>query len=151
MTTPAAHGVKVFLDASVIIAALLSPSGGSFRLLQESHDGRLKSLTNRYVHAEVMTVLARKYPAHIERWSKLISWGRVKIQSNPSGRRLHQVLNLIHPEDAAVLAGALQAKADFMVSLDQRDFLTQRLRDARLPIIIATPRQFFQAHWIDGK
>lgn len=53
---------SVFADSSVIVAAMLSTSGGSFRLCREASEGTLRLATNRYVEEEVKEVLGRKYP-----------------------------------------------------------------------------------------
>ncbi len=147
MTKAVAKPVKVFLDSSVIMAALISSSGGSFRICRESSNGKLQAAINRYVHEEVIGVVSRKYPAKLEHLPVLLQWSRIAVLPNPRAKLVKQALQIIHPKDAAVLAGAMEAKAEFLISLDRKDFFTQTLRNAHLPLIISTPQEFFQEHW----
>ncbi len=74
-------------------------------------------------------------------------WGKMGIEKNPSTKTVKTVRDLIHYEDAPILAGALRAKADFLVSLDRGDFFTATLRNVDLPLHIVTPQMFFQEYW----
>lgn len=138
---------KVFLDSSVLIAATLSPTGGSFRLCKESNNGNLDLITNRYVCDEVSEVLLRKYPQMLQHFLKLLEWSKIRIEKNPRVASVRKAAVLIELEDAAVLAGAIGAKANFLASLDRRDFFTEKLRNAHLSLLIVTPQIFFQEYW----
>lgn len=138
---------KVFTDSSVLIAAVLSSSGGSFRLCREAHLCRIHLITNRYVRREVTEVLDRKYPAVLPRFRALLRWAEIEIQRDPAAHRTATYFSLIHPEDAAVLAGAIAGHAAFLVTLDRRDFFTTRLAATDLPVTITTPKEFFERHW----
>ena len=105
--------VKIFLDSSVIIAALFSSTGGSFRLLRESRDGHLK----------------------------------VNILPNPKPSLVKKMSDLINLEDVPILAGAINHKADFLITLDRKDFMTPKLKKFSLPTIITTLQDFFQQYW----
>ena len=137
----------VFLDASCLVAAVLSPTGGSFRLLQESSKKEIHLVINRYAFEEVSEVLARKYPHHLLRFEQILAWSQIKIQQDPSAKQVAQYLPIIDPEDAPILAGAMRAKARFLVTLDRSDFMTATIRRANLPFIIVAPRDFFQQYW----
>jgi len=137
----------VFLDASCLVAAVLSPTGGSFRLLQESSKRKIHLATNRYTFEEVHEVLGRKYPQHLSRLEQILAWSRIKIQQDPSAKQVAQYLPIIDPEDAPILAGAVRAKAQFLVTLDRNDFMVASISHANLPLVITTPRDFFQQYW----
>ncbi|MEK7078084.1 MAG: putative toxin-antitoxin system toxin component, PIN family [Patescibacteria group bacterium] len=140
---------KVFLDSSVIIAALLSSTGGSFRICKESHEGRLMLQANKYVLKELREVLNRKYPERLEQLSLLLQFAKIKIRSNPKVQLVEQSVKIIQAEDAPILAGAIQARANFLITLDRKDFMTKKLAESGLPLIIVTPETFFKEHWID--
>lgn len=137
----------LFLDSSVFIAALLSPWGGSFRICQESHENRLRLYINKYVLAEANAVLGRKYPNRLRYLPDLLLFAKITVKTNPDESLLERYLNLIHPEDAPILAGAVKARTDFLVTLDRKDFMAEKLRKTSLPLIIVTPQTFFQEHW----
>ena len=54
--------IKIFLDSSVIIAAILSPIGGSFRLIRESLFKNYALLISEYVLDECIRTLGMKFP-----------------------------------------------------------------------------------------
>ncbi|MEK7500658.1 MAG: hypothetical protein AAB642_00855 [Patescibacteria group bacterium] len=136
----------LFADASVIVAATLSPNGGSFRLFQESSCGNVLLATNHYALDEAAEAIRKKYPQHISRLKQLISWSQIKIFKYPSQKVVFKYLNLINAEDAPILAGAAEAKAQFLLTLDRKDFLTNALQQSKLPFVITTPRDFFQQY-----
>ena len=134
---------NIFLDSSVVIAAVLSSTGGSFRLLREAHEGRVRLVVNEYVFNEVERSLRRKYPETVERLQTLTSWCDLEVQPNPPEEVVSEFLSVTHPEDAPVIAGALHASADFLLTLDRKHLLTEKVLQANLPFSVMTPREFF--------
>jgi putative PIN family toxin of toxin-antitoxin system len=139
--------VRVFLDSSILVAATLSSTGGSFRLCRESRAGNLTTYINQYVQMEVREVISRKYFTNLNKLDLLFEWSKINIVSNPKPSRVKKISNLINLEDAPILAGALDNKADFLITLDRKDFLTPKLKKFSLPTIIVTPQEFFQQYW----
>lgn len=137
----------LFLDSSVFIAATLSATGGSFRLLKEANHGNVRIVTNEYVIEEITRVLQQRYPDKLFHFRRLLDWSTAKIMPLPPTHIVKRYLNVINIEDAPILAGALIAKTNFLVTLDRKDFIQERLRKAKPPFIIVTPQDFFQQHW----
>lgn len=114
---------KVFVDSSVIIAALLSETGGSFYLLTHGA-GRYQFQFNNYVLDEVMEVLGRKFPDQGNLKTDLLlllASAHVEILANPLLAAVKKAAVFIEPEDAPILASAL-THSQYLVSLDN-DFL----------------------------
>lgn len=139
---------KVFLDSSVVIAAMLSTSGGSFRICRESHEGNLHLYTNTYVRDEVHEVLGRKYPWMVLRIEFFFRWAKFSLQKNPTVATVRHYATLIHPEDAPILAGAAKAKVHALVTLDRRDFFTEKLNAVKFPFRIMLPKEFFERYTV---
>lgn len=87
------HKPRLFVDANIFVAAALSSSGGSFRLLQESHHDNINLLTNQYARDE----------------------------------------------------------AQFLVTLDRRDFMSETLYRIESPFHIVTPGDFFQKYYSSNR
>ncbi len=104
---------------------------------------------NKYVLKELREVLNRKYPERLEQLSLLLQFAKIKIRSNPKVQLVEQSVKIIQAEDAPILAGAIQARANFLITLDRKDFMTKKLAESGLPLIIVTPETFFKEHWID--
>lgn len=141
---------SIFVDSSVLVAAMLSSSGGSFRLCREANEGLLRIVSNQYVEEEVREVLRRKYPLKALQADEFLSWTKIYIHNKPPVYLVKKLTGCIATKDAPVLAGAVQAKSKFLVTLDQKDFFTNKVKTAGLRFIIVTPKMFFQEYWETG-
>ena len=118
---------KVFLDSSVLIAAVLSSSGGSFFILSQLRN-KFEFQINKFVFEEVVEVLARKFSNYKELHNKfllLLGLAGVTILDNPSKQKIKNVLPLISKEDSSILASAFE-HSSYLVTLDN-DFLTKKV------------------------
>jgi len=142
--------IKVFLDSSVIIAAVLSFSGGSFRLIRESVFKGYTLLISNYVLEECLRVLKLKYPEKIFILAMLLENFRFQIVKDPSQKEVEKLIKIIEPEDAPILAGAIKYKAKYLVTLDKKDFLNLKVLEfvKKHKISILTPKEFFSKNLV---
>jgi putative PIN family toxin of toxin-antitoxin system len=118
---------RVFVDSSVIIAALLSNSGGSYYLLTVLRD-RFEFITNQYVLMELEELLHGKFSSQADLQNKLfllLGTAHVQVLSYPSKKEVNKISKIISKKDAPILAGALPA-ADYLLTLDN-EFLTEKV------------------------
>jgi putative PIN family toxin of toxin-antitoxin system len=119
---------RVFLDSSVIIAALLSPQGGSSYILTELND-HLAFEISEYVFAEVRGILETKFknePHLLAGLLPLLGFAGVTLPFNPSRQEVRVAERYISKKDAPVLAAAW-AGHDYLVTLDN-EFLKPDVR-----------------------
>ena len=113
----------VFLDANVVIAALLSLAGGSSYVLRENGE-RFRFQTNEHVHAEVQEVLSNKLKdkTHLPTaLFLLLGIAGVETVPNPSKSELALIAKIISKKDRPILASAM-AQSDFLLTLDNEFF-----------------------------
>ena len=118
---------RVFLDSSVIIAVLLSSSGGSSRILTDA-EGRFAFKINSYIFDEVRGILETKFARQPELATNLLillGLSNVEIVSDASRREVRSTAQFISRNDAPVLAGALTA-SDYLLTLDN-EFFTEKV------------------------
>lgn len=141
----AKNGLKVFLDTSVIFAAVLSPSGGARKLFHLAAAGVLTPVISPEVLRECEEVVRRKAPSSLPLLAQLLAVGRVEISSAPTARQIRRAELLVkYLPDARVLAGAMQACPEWFVTHDREHFL--KIRSAgELPFSIGTPGDLIQA------
>jgi len=137
---------KVFLDSSVLIAALLSSRGGSFYILTQMRDG-FSFHINEYVFAEVGEVLKTKFAAqpHLQK-NLFLLLGLANVSTTPNSSRLdvRRAAKVISKNDAPILASAL-AHCDYLVTLDKEFLEESILADAnKKGLLILTPGSFIQ-------
>ena len=136
--------IRVFLDANILVAAAASPQGGSALLLEMGKKGLLEIISSHLALLEAERNVRKKLPPHaMTRFHRLLKETPLLIAPAPSREEIHRHHAVIHEKDAPILAAAVGSKADYLVTLDQRDFMTEKIRRARLPLKIVTPREFF--------
>lgn len=137
--------MKVFFDASVIIAALLSPKGGSALLLQFIKSGEIIGITSQTVLEEMLTeekfVKFKKTKKEIE---KFIAKSGILIREYITLEQIAQYKDEIDPEDAHLIAGANSTKCEFLVSLDKKHLLKNDIQKKFLPLRIVSPKELLE-------
>jgi len=117
------HRSVVFLDSSVIIAALLSGQGGSAYVLTQMRE-YLDFQINEYVLAEVQEIIKTKF-SHLPNMStQLFLWmgiNPIVILENPAKKEVVKLSKLISKNDAPILASALSG-SDYLLTLDNEFF-----------------------------
>lgn len=137
--------MRVVLDTSIFIAAVLKPSGGSgaiFDLCQQRH---LQLVLSKSLLREIGRVLHKPKIQHLLRWDD------AKISQFI--RYLHSVAEIVpddltslptletDPNDTIILACAVIGQADVIVSLDKAHLLPlQSFQE--IPIL--TPKSFLE-------
>ena len=132
--------MKIFFDSSVLIASLLSDTGGSAKLLNLCEVKSLSGYISEDVVVEVEIVLNRKFPALLEIFRKNTAETNLIIVKFASSAKLKEASTWIKdPNDAKILAGAKEADVDFLVTLDIRDFIKDTSVSKKSGIKILTP------------
>lgn len=142
-------GHKVFVDSSVFFAAVLSPSGGSFRIFREARARGFTLCITRYVIEEVRAGLKEKYPESLEEFHSFFVHFPVLIVADPPERIARKYLRMIHPEDLPIVAGAVAAGAVDLITLDRKHFLDNVAFKTAVPLLaIMTPGDFIQKYFL---
>lgn len=132
-------GSRIFLDTSALFTVVLSETGGARQLLKLGEAGVLSLWVGPTVLAEMDAVLERKSPASKVRLALLLDQAGVQVGPAPTAEmqtRAKAVVN--YPPDVAVVAEALAARAEYLVSLD-RQHLVGNPQAATLPFPIGSP------------
>ena len=73
----------------------------------------------------------------------LVSKSKI-IQQKPDIKLIERAKKAIVEGDAAILAEAKQSKADFLVTLDRKHFLTEKAKNFIKPVKIVTPKMLIE-------
>lgn len=132
---------RVFIDASVFIAAAGSKSGGSFLVLEVCKGIYYNAFATRRILTEAQTNIRKKMPSEI-----LIAFYKIIAALNPiiveTPEDLNPYNDLISLKDRHVLASAIDCGATFLITLDRRHFQTEVIKNANLDLNIMTPKEF---------
>ena len=136
---------KVFLDTSVIFAAVLSPTGGARKLFQLGEAGMLKLVIGPNVLRECDAVVRRKVSSSLPALAQLLALGQLETSIAPTKRQIVFARSMVqYKPDALVLAEALSARPDWFVTHDKEHFLKKR-KMSDLTFDIGTPGDLIQA------
>lgn len=130
-----------FLDSSVLFSAVNSPTGGSAKLFTIK---RLKLCTSTLVLTETERNIRKKLEFyHLERFFTLVETLTI-ISITPTKSQISQTEKIIVLKDATILSSAKLAKVNFIFTLDQKHFLTEKVTKFIHPAKVLTPKMFFQ-------
>ena len=137
--------MKIFLDSSVLIAAFLSPEGGSAQILEFCEAGLLQGNISRDVIREIEEVVARKLPEIRSKIQKIIRFSALKIIGKIRPALLKKSKGWIaDPGDAKILAAAKQNDVQYLITLDLRHFIKDPRVAEKSGLKILTPGDFLK-------
>jgi len=129
----------IFLDTSVLFAAVLSETGGARQLLKLGEAGVIALWVGPGVLAEMDAVLTRKSPASKGSLAILLDRARIHVGPSPEPAACVQAQAVVaYTPDANIVAEALTTQVDYFVSLD-RQHLVNNPQAQTLPFLIGTP------------
>ncbi len=139
------RNLRIFLDTTVVFAAVLSPTGGARMLFRLGETGLIKLLTGPSVLREADEVVRRKIPASLPGLAHLLRVGLVEVCEPALAGHLQQAANLVrYPPDARVLAEAIRAAPDWFATHDREHFLREKSLQ-ELPFKVGTPGDILQS------
>lgn len=137
--------MTVFLDTSVLIAAFLSPEGGSAKILELCEARLIKVFISKDVVREIEEVSAKKFPELKQHFKKLLKTADIKILQKVKPLFLKLALKWIsYQADAKILAAAKQISNAILITLDIRHFIYDINVSKKSGVKIMTPADFLQ-------
>jgi predicted nucleic acid-binding protein len=135
------HTTLLFFDASCLIAAARSPTGGSSFLLSLCAKGHLRAAVSHPVLVEAERNLLAKFgtQALATHHHNLLLTPMV-LAPVPSAQEIAHYHDAVGENDAHVVAAALASNAPFLLTLDKP--LARRVNTADLSILAISPGDF---------
>lgn len=131
----------VFFDASCLVAAADSPSGGSGYVYDLCRRGLLRAGISGLVWAEAELAIQKKFPPERSLAFERMREGMTFVLApGPSHEQLAHFQGVVNAKDLHVLVAALTVEADYLLTLDQP--FTRELARAQLPVRGISPGEF---------
>lgn len=131
----------VFFDTNVLVAALVSTKGAAHEALRLVQAGFVRWVVSRQVVVEARRVLDVKTPEAAVAFGALLRDLSPRLVEDPSPSDVQRAARVIHRNDAPILAAAVQARVDYLITWNTKHFLKKRVKDYA-PLKIATPDRF---------
>lgn len=140
--------IRVFLDANVYFAGFLSPKGASALVLELARRGKLAVVASRLVLREADRNLRRKTdPKTLKAFHRFLKGTKIDVPPFVTAQILERYEAHIHPKDAPILAAAMEAEVDYLMTLDRKHFLTPKALSSSKRVKILTPGDFLREHF----
>lgn len=131
---------RVFLDTSAILAGLNSPTGAAGVILAACFAGKIKPVISLQVVDEAERIIPLKFPDLDTGWSAFLVI-EPEMTKRPTMAQVRRAYVLIQTNDAPILAAAILAKPEALVTWNTKDFMKPAVMEAvRFPIF--TPGEF---------
>ncbi len=141
---PANRFLRVFLDASVWVAGIVSEKGAAREILRLTEAGLLEVTVSEQVIVELDRVMNAKFPELVPEVRGFLKAVRPRAVDDPTEQEIRAFRSVLEAGDASILAAAEREKVDYLVTWDRNDFLkgnAQKLSKCR----ITDPGDFLRA------
>lgn len=133
----------VFLDSSVVLSAAKSSTGGSHRILYNSHKEKIVACISQNVLDEVLekSFKINREPDYLNR---LIKWSGLIVLPSPTPQAISKYANITpDPGDVHLFAVCADLPECILVSLDKKHILSlkNKIKHPR----IMSPAEFLQS------
>lgn len=135
---------RVFLDTSALIAGLISQTGAAREVLRLCEAGVVETLVSTQVLTEADRNLSEKLPGLVADYRLLIQSIAPTLVDDPTPSEVSRLASVIHANDAPILAAAIAAEADYLVTWNTRHFHQPKVRKV-VRFQIVTPGEFLVA------
>lgn len=126
-----------------MIAAAASPDGGSALVLELCAANKAKAVVTRLVLMEAERNIREKLGEQtLIRFFGLLSALDPELIPIPSEESLRKAGELVAEKDAHVLAGAQASSADYLITLDRKHLLTDKVCRGAMPLVVCSPGDF---------
>lgn len=133
---------RIFIDANVLIAGADSRSGASNALLKLAEVGLLKLVVSRQVLDEAERNVRKKLPRALLTLAAMLAQLPMEIVSDPTNEECMRWTDIIELKDTPIVAAAVLAGVDRLVTLNSKDFTHDVAEKTGIPI--QSPGQLIQ-------
>ncbi|MBI2326980.1 putative toxin-antitoxin system toxin component, PIN family [Candidatus Curtissbacteria bacterium] len=137
--------MRVFFDASVIIAALLSKTGGSSLLFKYITVQKIIGITSQTVIEEIQEedkfTKIKKTKKQIEQF---VAESGLVVRKPITTDEIDPYTGMVDMEDAHLVAGANLTRCKYLVTLDKKHLLRPDIQKKFLPLKILSPKELLQ-------
>lgn len=131
--------IRVFVDSRVLFAAALSKRGPARELLVRGLKGDVELIFSDLVILETERNLATKAPEALT-FFRLVQESLARSTVHAPKVRVLEAAKVVALKDAAIVAGAVHARADYLATHDQQHLLrTAQLIEEAFGVAVVTP------------
>ena len=135
--------LRVFLDTNVIFSGLYSSHGPAGSILERFINGEFIVVISQQVLEEVIRTIKEKLPTALPALRTLLESVDLEIVSDPDSAEIARWKQIIHDDDAPMIAAAEAARPDYLVTGDKH-FLDNTSLIRKSELLIVSPARFLE-------
>lgn len=135
--------LRIFLDTSALIAGILSSRGAAREVLRLGEAEVIEIVISRQVLIEADRVLQEKFQDLLDAYHAFLKNLDPVVVDDPPRDMIEKVLGWIDSADAPILAAAIQAKVDYLISWNTRHFMKKPVVE-NTPFPVLVPAEFLE-------
>ena len=134
---------RIFLDTSVLIAALFSSKGASAEILKLARAEKVQVFISQYVIDEIHKTLQLKGAQLHPVFDRILETKTFNLLPKPPKKQINLAKFIIKDlKDVPILALAMHKKVDYLITLDRKDFIDNPQVSKKSKLKILTPGAF---------
>lgn len=133
--------LRVFLDSNVLFSGLYSADGPAGVILRCFVEGKLRVVISQQVLEEVVRTIKEKLPEALPALKKLMVNIPPEVVGDRPSEEVARWAEIIHIEDAGILASAVASQPDYLITGDKHFFRNSIIAE-KSGLHIITPAQF---------
>jgi putative PIN family toxin of toxin-antitoxin system len=131
--------LRVFVDTSVLFAAVYSRSGYAYDLMELTTKDQLRVVMSQAIPNEVERNIRKKAEDRMYAYHRYIDILEIELMPEPQADLAAQVASHVVAKDVHVIAAAIAARPDYLVTYDHKHLLDVPEVAARSGLKIVTP------------
>jgi putative PIN family toxin of toxin-antitoxin system len=135
---------RVFFDTNVIFSGLYREGGPPAELLDRYAGNKLAMVVSGQVLEELVRTVEERIPHALPALYLLLSSTPPEIVEDPGVEEVIRWVQVIHQEDAPILAAAIAAEVDYLVTGNTRHFIADPGVATESGLVIVTPAQLVE-------
>lgn len=136
---------KLFLDANILFTATYSHTGASRAIFELAEKKKIIIFSSKYAIREAHVNIVNKIgETHLILFYRLISRLNDVDKRQPVEEEMQKYRKIIIAKDIPIILSASTLEADYLITLDKKDFKNDRIRQAKFSFTILGPGEYLR-------
>lgn len=139
--------LKIFFDADVLfsLSYAKNPMSGARRIILQGYLEKYFFITSARVIEEAKKNLSTYNSSdYLKRLGEILEDFNFRVIKVLDEKLVNLYKDIVHEKDTHVLVGAIQSKADYLLTFNKKHFLTPKFKKLDLKLQVVTPKEFIE-------
>ncbi len=138
---------KIFFDADILfsLSYAKNPMSGAKRIILQGYLEKYFFITSaRVIEEAKKNLFAYNNSDYLKRLGEILADFNFLVIEILDEKLVNLYKDIVHEKDTHVLVGAIQSKADYLLTFNKKHFLTPKLKKLDLKLQVVTPKEFIE-------